>query len=114
MQTPASSSAVKLADRKHPLHLLPGLNVQQQDCVVSGVTVMCLLQLMLSSDEDSFGGFENLSKKYNTEFASNDADYDGRPHSIQVGQKGCGVFLMHLARVDKIRPVIPKVWHDIG
>ncbi len=71
---------------------------------------MCLLQLMLSSDEDSFGGFENLSKKYNTEFASNDAEYDGRPHSIQVGQKACRVFRMHLARVDKI----PKVWHDVG
>ncbi|DBA73542.1 TPA: hypothetical protein ACH3X2_001002 [Trebouxia sp. C0005] len=41
-------------------------------------------KLMLSSDEESFGGFENLSKKYNTEFASSEADYDGRPHSIQV------------------------------
>ncbi|DBB05355.1 TPA: hypothetical protein ACH3X3_010575 [Trebouxia sp. C0006] len=41
-------------------------------------------KLMLSSDEDSFGGFENLSKKYNTEFASSEADYDGRPHNIQV------------------------------
>jgi hypothetical protein len=69
------------------------------------MTVMCLLQLMLSSDEDSFGGFENLSKKYNTEFASTEADYDGRPHSIQVGHKACGVFCMHLARVDKTRLV---------
>lgn len=100
-----SSSIVKLEGRKHPLHLLPGLNVQQQDCVVNDVSVTCLLQLMLSSDEDSFGGFENLSKKYNTEFASTEADYDGRPHSIQVGHKACGVFCMHLARVDKTRLV---------
>ena len=41
---------------------------------------------MLSSDETAFGGFENLSKKYDAEFASTAADYDGRPHSIQVGQ----------------------------
>lgn len=75
---------------------------------------MCLLQLMLSSDEDSFGGFENLSKKYNTEFASTEADYDGRPHSIQVGHKACGVFCMHLARVDKTRLVSLECWHDVG
>lgn len=42
------------------------------------------LQLMLSSDESAFGGFENLSKKHNTEFASTAGDYDGREHSIQV------------------------------
>ena len=39
---------------------------------------------MLSSDEAAFGGFENLSKKYNTEFASSAGDYDGRPNNIQV------------------------------
>ena len=43
---------------------------------------------MLSSDEAAFGGFENLSKKYDAEFASTAADYDGRPHSIQVSQVG--------------------------
>ena len=42
------------------------------------------MQLMLSSDEESFGGFENLSKKHDTEFASTAGDYDGRPHNIQV------------------------------
>ena len=88
----------KLEDRKHSLHMLAGFDVQQHDCLANGVTVMCLLQLMLSSDEDSFGGFENLSKKYNTEFASSEADYDGRPHSIQVGQKAHGVYCMQLAR----------------
>ena len=39
---------------------------------------------MLSSDEAAFGGFENLSKKQNTEFVSTADDYDGREHSIQV------------------------------
>ena len=42
------------------------------------------LQLLLSSDEGAFGGFENLSKKYNTEYSSAEGDYDGRPHSIKV------------------------------
>ena len=45
------------------------------------------LQLMLSSDEGAFGGFENLSKKYNTEFASETGDYDGRPNSIKVSRQ---------------------------
>ena len=39
---------------------------------------------MLSSDEEAFGGFENLSKKYDTEFVSTAGDYDKRPHSLQV------------------------------
>lgn len=39
---------------------------------------------MLSSDEEAFGGFENLSKKHNTEFDSTAGDYDKRPHSLQV------------------------------
>lgn len=39
---------------------------------------------MLSSDEAAFGGFENLSKKHDTEFASTAGEYDGREHSIQV------------------------------
>lgn len=39
---------------------------------------------MLSSDEEAFGGFENLSKKYDTEFVSTAGDYDNRPHSLQV------------------------------
>lgn len=51
---------------------------------IEHVSIWLWLQLMLSSDEGSFGGFENLSKKYDTEFASTAADYDGRPHSIQV------------------------------
>lgn len=42
------------------------------------------LQLMLSSDEEAFGGFENLSKKHDTEFVSTAGDYDKRPHSLQV------------------------------
>lgn len=72
------------------------------DCVVNDLSVMCLLQLMLSSDEDAFGGFENLSKKYNTEFASSEADYDGRPHNIQVGHKACGRVCIHFATFSMI------------
>ena len=51
---------------------------------MSGWTAAVCLQLMLSSDEAAFGGFENLSKRHDTDFASTAGDYDGRPNSIQV------------------------------
>lgn len=51
---------------------------------IAWLIVLRCVQLLLSSDEAAFGGFENLSKKYNTEFASTPGDYDGRPNSIKV------------------------------
>ena len=58
-----------------------------------GNRFLFVLQLMLSSDEGAFGGFENLSKKYDTEFPSTAADYDGRPHSIKVGGHSRSLFV---------------------
>ena len=62
---------------------------------MSGITAVSdedvCLQLLLSSDEGAFGGFENLSKKYNTEYSSSEGDYDGRPHSIKVNTVHCAI-----------------------
>jgi hypothetical protein len=38
----------------------------------------------LSSDEAVFGGYENASKKYNTEYQTQEGTYDNRPNSFQV------------------------------
>ncbi len=40
--------------------------------------------MVLSSDEGVFGGYENASKKYNTEYATSKGTYDNRPNSFQV------------------------------
>lgn len=42
------------------------------------------MQLVLSSDEAVFGGYENVSKKYNAEYVTSEGNYDNRPHSFQV------------------------------
>jgi len=41
-------------------------------------------KLVLSSDEAVFGGYENVSKKYNAEYVTSEGNYDNRPHSFQV------------------------------
>ena len=41
-------------------------------------------QVALSSDEAVFGGYENASKKYNTEYQTQEGTYDNRPNSFQV------------------------------
>jgi len=41
-------------------------------------------KLVLSSDEGVFGGWENISKKYDAEYFTMEGDYDNRPHSFQV------------------------------
>ncbi len=43
--------------------------------------------MVLSSDEGVFGGYENASKKYNTEYASQEGTYDNRPNSFQVRRR---------------------------
>ncbi len=40
--------------------------------------------MALSSDEAVFGGYENASKKYNTEYQTQEGTYDNRPNSFQV------------------------------
>ena len=71
------------------LSLLSAYYFLQQLLLHTVSNVNVCLQLLLSSDEGAFGGFENLSKKYNTEYSSSEGDYDGRPHSIKV--KTCQV-----------------------
>ncbi len=39
---------------------------------------------MLSSDEGVFGGWENVSKKYDVAYATQPGDYDGREQSMLV------------------------------
>ena len=65
-----------------------------------------LLQLLLSSDEAAFGGFENLSKKYDTEYASKAGDYDGRPNSIQVLVCTLQLSLTHVPGCRFLRPLV--------
>jgi len=41
-------------------------------------------KVVLSSDEPVFGGYNNVSKDYNTTFDASDDGHDGRPHSFFV------------------------------
>ena len=46
--------------------------------------------MVLSSDEAVFGGYENASNKYNTEYTTQEGTYDNRPNSFQARQfHGC-------------------------
>ena len=38
--------------------------------------------MVLSSDEQVFGGWRNVSKDFDVEFATEAGDFDGRPHSF--------------------------------
>ena len=38
----------------------------------------------MSSDEGVFGGWENISKKYDAEYFTVEGDYDRRPNSFQA------------------------------
>jgi 1,4-alpha-glucan branching enzyme len=42
------------------------------------------LQIVLSSDEAVFGGWENVSKKFDVEYQTQEGNYDNRPHSMLV------------------------------
>ena len=55
----------------------------ESDCDICCSLAM-MLQLVLSSDEECFGGWENISKKYDAEYTTEEGDYDNRPHSFQV------------------------------
>lgn len=41
-------------------------------------------KIVLSSDEECFGGWCNSSKKYDVTYMANDHNHDNRPHSFQV------------------------------
>ena len=41
-------------------------------------------KIVLSSDEGQFGGWENVSKKHDTQYQVKDGDYCNRPKSFQV------------------------------
>jgi len=43
-----------------------------------------LRQVVLSSDEQVFGGWKNVSKENDVEYATAEDDHDGRPHSFTV------------------------------
>ena len=42
------------------------------------------LQIVLSSDEEVFGGWKNVSKEYDVDYQTTEGKYDGRPHSFLV------------------------------
>lgn len=42
------------------------------------------LQLVLSSDEPVFGGYNNVSKDYDVTYDTDQGNYDERPHSFLV------------------------------
>lgn len=41
-------------------------------------------QVVLSSDEAVFGGYENVSKKYDVEYQTQEGNHDNRPQSMLV------------------------------
>ena len=65
-----------------------------QPCLIEGTTVAgCgsnsavgapAAQVALSSDEAAFGGWRNVSKESDVEYATAADDHDGRPHSFTV------------------------------
>lgn len=40
--------------------------------------------MVLSSDEEVFGGYRNVTKDADAVFSAQSGDYDGRPHSFMV------------------------------
>jgi 1,4-alpha-glucan branching enzyme len=41
-------------------------------------------KIVLSSDEEVFGGYQNVTKNSDVEFFATNGDYDSRPHSFKV------------------------------
>lgn len=41
-------------------------------------------QIVLSSDEEVFGGWKNVSKEYDVDYQTEEGDYNGRPYSFQT------------------------------
>lgn len=41
-------------------------------------------KIVLSSDEEVFGGWKNVSKEYDVDYCTDEGHYDGRPHSFLV------------------------------
>ena len=46
---------------------------------------LCPPQVALSSDEEVFGGYRNVTKDSDIEFHTAEGSHDGRPHSFKVG-----------------------------
>lgn len=42
------------------------------------------MQIVLSSDEPVFGGYQNASKENDVTFAASTMEHDGRPASMQI------------------------------
>lgn len=42
------------------------------------------MQIALSSDEGVFGGWENVSKKFDVTYTPSETAHDGRPYSFQT------------------------------
>ena len=40
------------------------------------------VQIVLSSDEEVFGGWKNVSKEYDVDYQTQEGEYNGRPHSF--------------------------------
>lgn len=50
---------------------------------MSMVLYVCL-QVVLSSDEEAFGGFRNITKDSDVTFYADQGNFDNRPHSMKV------------------------------
>ncbi len=44
----------------------------------------CEPQIVLSTDEEVFGGWKNVSKEYDVDYQTEEGDYNGRPYSFQT------------------------------
>lgn len=51
---------------------------------VSPTRACLLVQIVLSSDEEVFGGWKNVSKEYDVDYQTEAGDYNGRPNSFLV------------------------------
>ena len=75
-----NASRLRLVVQPRPLH--------QSCCFAAGP-----YKLVLSSDEEPFGGWRNVTKDSDVEFFAGLGEHDGRPHSFQacfsLRQRGC-------------------------
>lgn len=45
----------------------------------------CIWQVVLSSDEEVFGGYRNVTKDAGVSFSTQQGNHDNRPYSFLVG-----------------------------
>lgn len=51
---------------------------------IAGATLLPCMKVALSSDEEIFGGYKNITKDSDSEMFATNGTFDGRPHSFQV------------------------------